>query len=341
MTISCLFLACFFTKKRQIFRLQWLENTIAMPTVVFCDLVGSTGLFEKLGDATASHLVTQLNNALGRAITQFEGRVVKTLGDGIFAVFPKEDQAVNACCEIQRELMERPLMMFADEKLAVSSGTFRSLRIELQIGMESGEVVEINGDCYGDAVNSAARLADLAGARQILTSQRVYDALPESRHSEFSSLGPMFLRGKEETTTVYRINWQKKSEIDPDATMLGVSFKEALRTQELHLSIGGKTVNLQQSGSAIKSVQMGRATSCELEVSDPRVSRTHASVKVRGNQFVLTDASSYGTWVYAGGQSEPTVLRRTDCVLVGDGEISLGCERTADNAAIVRFSVQG
>jgi adenylate cyclase len=310
-----------------------------MPTVVFCDLVGSTGLFEKLGDATASHLVTQLNNALGRAITQFDGRVVKTLGDGIFAVFPQEEQAFNACCLIQRDIQERPLMLFADEKLAVSSGTFRSLRIELQIGMESGEVVEINGDCYGDAVNSAARLADLAGARQILTSERVRDALPASRHGELSSLGPMFLRGKGETTTVFRINWQKRDEIDPDATMLGVSFKEALRTQELALSFQGKTVKLQQLGSALKSINMGRAATCELEVSDPRVSRTHASVQVRGNQFVLTDASSYGTWVYAG--SQPIVLRRTDCVLVGEGEISLGCERTADNAAIVRFSVQG
>ena len=285
--------------------------------------------------------MTQLNNALSRAITQYEGRVVKTLGDGIFAVFPFEAQAVSACCEIQREIMERPLMLFADEKLAVSSGTFRSLRIELQIGMESGEVVEINGDCYGDAVNSAARLADLAGAKQILTSQRVYDALPKNRHSELSSLGPMFLRGKDEATHVYRLDWQKKTEIDLDATMVGVSFKQALRTQELSLGFAGKVVKLQQSGSAIKSVQMGRAASCELEISDPRVSRTHASVQVRGNQFVLTDASSYGTWVYAGSQSEPIALRRTDCVLVGEGEISLGCERTADNAAIVKFSVLG
>jgi adenylate cyclase len=312
-----------------------------MPTVVFCDLVGSTGLFEKLGDATASHLVTQLTNAMSRAVEQFEGRVVKTLGDGIFAVFPQEEHAVNACSAIQTELQDRPLMLFADEKMAVSSGTFRSLRIELQIGIESGEVVEINGDCYGDAVNSAARLADLAGARQILTTQRVLDALPGNRRGELISLGPMYLRGKGEATAVYRINWQKKSEVDPDATMLGVSFKDALRTQELHLSFGAKSIKLLQSGSAIKAVQMGRANTCELEVSDPRVSRTHASVQVRGNQFVLTDASSYGTWVYAGGQSEPLILRRTDCVLVGEGEISLGCERTAENAAVVRFSVQG
>jgi class 3 adenylate cyclase len=312
-----------------------------MATVVFCDLVGSTGLFEKLGDATASHLVTQLNSALGRAIEQFEGRVVKTLGDGIFAVFVHEEQAFNACCQIQREMQDRPLMLFADEKLAVSSGTFRSLRIELQIGMESGEVVEINGDCYGDAVNSAARLADLAGARQILTSERVRDALPAQRQGELSSLGPMYLRGKGETTTVYRVNWQKRDDVDPDATMLGVSFKDALRTQELALNFQGKSVKLQQTGSAIKAIHMGRANTCELEVSDPRVSRTHASVQVRGNQFVLTDASSYGTWVYAGSQSEPLVLRRTDCVLVGEGEISLGCERTAAEAAIVRFSVLG
>ena len=312
-----------------------------MPTVVFCDLVGSTGLFEKLGDATASHLVTQLTNAMSRAVEQFEGRVVKTLGDGIFAVFAQEEHAVNACSAIQTELQDRPLMLFADEKMAVSSGTFRSLRIELQIGIESGEVVEINGDCYGDAVNSAARLADLAGARQILTTQRVLDALPTNRRGELISLGPMYLRGKGEATAVYRINWQKKSEVDPDATMLGVSFKDALRTQELHLNFGAKSIKLLQSGSAIKAVQMGRANTCELEVSDPRVSRTHASVQVRGNQFVLTDASSYGTWVYAGGQSEPLILRRTDCVLVGEGEISLGCERSADNAAIVRFSVQG
>jgi class 3 adenylate cyclase len=316
-------------------------NALNMPTVVFCDLVGSTGLFEKLGDATASHLVTQLTSAMSRAVEQFEGRVVKTLGDGIFAVFPQEEQAVSACCAIQTELQDRPLMLFADEKMAVSSGTFRSLRIELQMGIESGEVVEINGDCYGDAVNSAARLADLAGARQILTTQRVLDALAAERAQELSSLGPMYLRGKGETTHVYRVHWQKRSEVDPDATMLGVSFKDALRVQELHLSFAGKVVKLQQSGSAIRSLQMGRANSCELEVSDPRVSRTHASVQVRGNQFVLTDASSYGTWVYLGGQSEPLVLRRTDCVLVGEGEIALGCERTADNAAVVRFSVQG
>jgi adenylate cyclase len=313
----------------------------SMATVVFCDLVGSTGLFEKLGDNTASHLVSQFNRALSRAVQQHEGRVVKTLGDGIFAIFAKEEQAVSACCEIQRELFERPLMLFADEKLAVSTGMFRSLRLEVQIGLDSGEVVEINSDCYGDAVNCAARLADLAGARQILTSQRVFDALPFHRQAELRSLGPMYLRGKTEAITVYRINWQHDTVADMDAVTIGMSFHQPLRTQRLELSCGDTKALLDQSGGKLKVLNLGRAAGCELEVSDPRVSRTHASVQVRGHQFVLTDASSYGTWVYLGGQSEPLVLRRTHCVLIGAGEICLGCERTAEKAPMVSFNIQG
>jgi adenylate cyclase len=311
-----------------------------LATVVFCDMVGSTGLFEKLGDAQASHLVTQLNQALSRAVEKFEGRVVKTLGDGIFAVFANEENAVSACCEIQRELAERPLMLFADEKLAMSSGTFRSLSIQLQMGIESGEVVEINGDCYGDAVNTASRLADLAGARQILTSHRVYEALPIHRQPELRSLGPMYLRGKGETTEVYRINWQYETLADPDATTIGMFRHHPPRASQLILRHRGAQAVLQRSGGKRLSLELGRAQGCELEINDPRVSRAHASVQVRGDQFVLTDTSTYGTWVYLGGQAEPLVLRRTDCVLVGEGELSLGCERGSDKAPMVNFSVR-
>jgi adenylate cyclase len=315
-----------------------------MATVVFCDLVGSTGLFERLGDAAASQVVTQLNLALSHAVSKFEGRVVKTLGDGIFAVFAREEDAISACCQIQHELHERPLMLFADEssaKIAMTSGTFRSLSIQLQIGIESGEVVEINGDCYGDAVNSASRLADLAGARQILTSQRVFDALPIHRQAELRSLGPMFLRGKGEATEVYSINWQYDTIADPDATTIGVFRRRSPRASKLVLRYQGAQAVLELAGGKLSSLGIGRAIGSELAINDSRVSRAHASVQVRGDQFVLTDTSSYGTWVYWGSQAEPLVLRRTNCVLVGEGALSLGCERSADKAPMVNFVVTG
>ena len=59
-----------------------------------------------------------------------------------------------------------------------------------------------------------------------------------------------------------------------------------------------------------------------------------------GGQFVLSDCSSFGTWVYVGNQSEPVVLRRTEFYLVGQGDIALGCEREAESSPLLQFSVQ-
>ena len=77
-----------------------------------------------------------------------------------------------------------------------------------------------------------------------------------------------------------------------------------------------------------------------MSLNDSRVSRVHATVEWRGGHFVLSDTSSFGTWVYMGNQSEPVVLRRTECYLVGQGQIVLGCEREAESAPAVAFSVR-
>ena len=296
-----------------------------MATVVFADLVGSTGLFERLGDETAGRFVTQLTGALGKTFERHHGRVVKMLGDGLFVVFPDEDDAMTACVEIQQRLQDKPVY-------AGGSGQ----PIQMQMGVEAGEVVEIDGDCYGDAVNSAARLADLAGAEQILTTQRVRDALAPFRRDQLRSLGPLYLRGKSEATEVFRVEWH--ADRDSDATVMGAFMPKGGRESRLELAAAGQTLHLDSQGDKLT---LGRASSASLFLNDVRVSRVHATVEWRGGHFVLSDASSFGTWVYMGNQTEPVVLRRTDCYLVGTGQISLGCERDADNAPLVLFSVTG
>ena len=74
-------------------------------------------------------------------------------------------------------------------------------------------------------------------------------------------------------------------------------------------------------------------------MNDTRVSRLHATIEWRGGHFVLSDASSFGTWVYFGNQLEPVVLRRTECYLVGQGQIALGCDRNSEAAPIATFTV--
>lgn len=294
-----------------------------MASVVFADLVGSTGIFERLGDETAGRFVTQLTTALAKIFEQHNGRVVKMLGDGLFVVFPEEAQALTACIAIQERLLQKPVR---------PGGLGRP--VQMQMGIESGEVVEIQGDCYGDAVNCAARLADLAGADQILTTQRVRDALPHGQQHKLRSLGPMYLRGKAEATEVFRVEWQP--ERDAEATVMGVSMFGQPPEAHLELSIAGETRRMGPRGEALT---LGRSATADLHVNDSRVSRVHATVEWRGGHYVLSDASSFGTWVYFANQPEPVVLRRTECYLVGQGQIALGCDRNAEAAPVATFAL--
>ena len=294
-----------------------------MTSVVFADLVGSTGIFERLGDETAGRFVTQLTTALAKIFEQHNGRVVKLLGDGLFVVFPQETEAVTACIAIQERLQQKPVY---------PGGMGQP--VQMQMGIESGEVVEIEGDCYGDAVNSAARLADLAGADQILTSQRVRDALPQEHQRKLRSLGPMYLRGKQEVTEIFRVDWQPQRDVE--ATVMGVSMFKSSAEAALQVTAHGQTLKLLPHG---ERVTLGRGTTANLAINDSRVSRIHATIEWKGGHFILNDVSSFGTWVYFGNQTEPVVLRRAECYLVGNGQIALGCDRNAEAAPLASFAV--
>lgn len=276
-----------------------------------------------MGGANASQLMSGLTTLLGKVFEQHQGRVVKLLGDGVFAVFPDAGNAVTACMVLQSRFQTEPIIPIG-----------RTTPIQMQMGIESGELVEIDGDCFGDAVNSAARLADLAGAEQILTTQSVWDALIAGQRPSLRSLGPMLLRGKAQTTHIYRVEWQTGRDLD--ATAMGASMYVPAKQQTLALTMQGRTHFFEVPTTGIT---IGRATDATLPVLDPRVSRIHATIRRRGTQIVLADASSFGTWVYFGNQTEAVALRRSECFLVGYGQISLGCKMDADKAPLVAFEV--
>ncbi len=296
-----------------------------MTTVVFADLVGSTSMFERLGDETASRFVTQIVSVLSRTFEQHHGRVVKLLGDGLFAVFSNAGDALAACVSIQKRLEEKPVHAGGD-----------GAPVQFQMGIDSGDVVEIDGDCFGDTVNSSARLADLAGAAQILTTENVWSALLPGQKALLRSMGPMYLRGRAESSHVYRVEWQTGR--DEDATVVRRSLFSELPEAFLDLKFGDRTVRLAAKSNS--KISIGRAADAALTLNDPRVSRTHATMEWRGGHFILCDASTYGTWVYVGNQSEAVVLRRTDCFLVGSGLIVPGCERSDDKAPLISYSIK-
>lgn len=293
--------------------------------MVFADLVGSTGIYERLGDAAASRFVTAFVDGVASALQGHGGRVVKMLGDGVLAVFRSEDDALAGCMATQKRLADAPVFVDGERQPVL-----------VRIGIDSGDVVDIDGDCFGDAVNSAARLADLAGPAQILATQAVHDGLTLAFRRYLRSMGPMYLRGKSGSTDVYRV--ELKGESDGDATVMGVGL--AVRTtvgQVLKLEVDSRQATVVAAGS---SCSIGRAPTNALQIEDGRVSRLHAIAEWRAGQFVLSDVSTFGSWVYMGDQLDPIVLRRSRCVLVGAGRIYLGCDSTVPGAPLVTFNVK-
>src|SRR5450830_1080875 len=151
-------------------------------TVVFTDLFGSTSVFEALGNARATQAVTQITTWIAHIVESHGGRVVKMLGDGVLALFESNPAAINAVVEMQRMHQKRQVQFPA------------SKRLPIRIGVASGDVELVAGDCYGDAVNVAARLSDLSGPHQIWANSAALDGTDEADGVRFRILGPINIR---------------------------------------------------------------------------------------------------------------------------------------------------
>jgi adenylate cyclase len=288
---------------------------MAEVTVVFADLTGSTGVFESLGNARATKAITRLTQWIGQVCALHEGHVVKNLGDGVLMVFAENRDAVNAVVELQRQHRQR-IRSWPD-----------SLKMKLQIGLASGEIVEQEGDCFGDAVNLASRLSDLAGPEQILATSGVVEKLGADNEIRTQCLGALDIRGRIEACVVHRIEWQ--SDVKTDFLTVPASFAaSAGRGAEPPVwapAIDLVWLDLQASFTQSQlPLTLGRDTACSFVIEDPRVSRRHATLEYRAGRFHLEDTSSYGTWVRFADSSSVVSLRRQECVLLMDGEIALG-----------------
>ena len=295
-------------------------------TVVFADIAGSTALFETLGNEHAAALVTRLTRGIAACVQDHGGRVIKKLGDGVLGVFAQPGQAVAASVALMREHRQ-----WSQEQP-------QAHRVEIHIGLANGEVVEVDRDCYGDAVNLAARLCDLAGGAEVWATQTVVADQHAGRGVSFIRLGHLEVRGKAEPQVMYQVEWSEDDRADCTVHSDLMSELNGLGSAvaEIHLS-GPDGRRLRASSGA--PVQLGRAPDSDLCLADPRVSRAHARVEWRQGAFVLTDLSSFGTWVRFDGSDAPVQLRRDNCLLHGRGEIALGVPFAEGSAPIISFQV--
>lgn len=167
---------------------------------MFTDMVGYTTLAQK-NESTALELLEEQRNIVRPLLPKHHAKEVKTIGDAFLVEFESALEAVRCAFELQQFLHElnqsRPL-----EK-----------QIKLRIGLHLGDVIQSQGDVYGDAVNIASRIEPLAESGGVCMSQQVYDHVRNKFEFPVESLGARELKHVELPIQVYKIvlPWEVQS----------------------------------------------------------------------------------------------------------------------------------
>jgi class 3 adenylate cyclase len=162
--------------------------------VMFTDIVGSTEMTVRLGDAAALELVRVHDAFVRRGLAAHRGREVKHTGDGIMAAFDDVALAVRAAADIQRRFL-------LYNRCAAES-------LSVRIGIHAGEPVVDHDDLFGATVHLAARLCSEAEAAGIVVSGLVRE-LCDVDTGYFVALGERRLKGFAERVPVFRLEWRK------------------------------------------------------------------------------------------------------------------------------------
>ena len=299
-------------------------------TVLFADLRGSTSMYETLGNTDATAVVTQSVALLARIVSVHEGQVVKTLGDGLMAVFVAPSSAVAAADDMH-ESLER---IGTPGRPGAAMG-IRMAPLKLQVGLAKGEVIEISGDLFGDAVNVAARLLDHAGDNETLATANVVEGLDDWIRSRFRSLDRLQLRGRVEPVHVHLLVPVRRFG-DTAVTAFGDIAPTAPEPEGIRLTWVDQSRIY--AGTSLPVV-LGRSPQATYIIDDNRVSRSHARIDWHGGTFQLVDLSYNGTYVRFDHDPEIISLRRGACTLHGSGMIGLGAPPSEAASPSVRFEI--
>jgi len=155
-----------------------------LATVLFTDIVDSTRLATEMGDRRWRQVLARHEELTREQLRRFDGREIKTTGDGFLATFEGPTRAAECARAIADEMP--------------------SLGIDVRAGLHTGEVELIGEDVGGIAVHVAARIAALAGPREVLASRTVRD-LAVGSGVEFDPAGRHELKGVPDEWEIYRI----------------------------------------------------------------------------------------------------------------------------------------
>jgi class 3 adenylate cyclase len=275
--------------------------------ILFADVVGSTRLFEVLGDLTARDKVATCVDIMRGATEQRGGSVVKTMGDEILATFEDCDKAMDAAVQMQVAIEAHPDLEVDGQHIAI------------RIGCHFGPVVLETRDVFGAAVHTANRMTSQAKAGQIIITDSIYARLSDDWRAIARQVDVAVPRGQQGEVTIFEVLWQHGD----TTSMLPMiaTITEQHRPFRIRLNYLGQELVLDDRERA--SATLGRGQENDLVIKGNLVSRLHARIEAGKNRFMLIDESTNGSFVQ-GQNGDDAFVRRDAIPLKGKGVIGLG-----------------
>ena len=274
--------------------------------ILFADVVGSTQLYDEYGDTKASETVAHCLDVMKDATHQFNGTVIKTIGDEVMATFPTVDDAMAAASQMQARISSE------------GGGDKDHIPVSIRIGCHYGPVVQEHNDIFGAAVHTANRMTSQAKARQIVISGATVDRMSDEWQAQTRQIDVATVRGRLDEVALFELIWQPEEVTSMLPTIEWES--KGRKTSRITLSFRDTTVVVDDRK---KNINMGRADDNDLVVKGNLISRIHARVEKRRGKFLLVDQSTNGTFLQ-NARGEETFVRRDSTELFGEGTIGLG-----------------
>jgi class 3 adenylate cyclase len=282
-------------------------TTDAEVAILFADVVGSTQLYETLGDDRARETVAECLEIMKTATEENAGTVIKTMGDEVMATFETANAAITAAAAMQKRISDNEELIGGGDKVSI------------RIGCHFGPVVQENRDIFGSAVHTANRMTSQAKARQIITTDTMVQQLNEEWQALVRQIDIATVKGKRDEVALYEVLWQPEEATSMLPT-IGFEEQGAEKPAKLVLSYNGNEVEMDAKRT---SISMGRADENDLVVKGNLISRIHARVEKRRHRYFLIDESTNGTFIQT-MQGEEVFVRRDSTELAGEGIIGLG-----------------
>jgi adenylate cyclase len=288
--------------------------------ILFADVVGSTRLFEAMGDVRARDMVATCIDVMREATEQHNGTLIKTIGDEVMSTFPTADDALNAAGQMQKQITGHTELRVDGQPVAI------------RIGCHFGSVVLENRDVFGASVHTANRMTSQAKAGQIITTSATVERLSPEWRASVRQIDVAVIRGQGGEVALYEVLWQTE-DVTSMLPSIALNGREARRPRRLRLSVQTTEVVLDEQRP---QVAIGRAEDNDIVIRGNLISRLHARIEFSRNRFTLTDQSTNGTFVKISGEEEAFV-RRDSMPIKGEGLIGLGRIPDLDSPLTIHF----